>query len=581
MSFINNLSLRGKLLLIVIPILVGLVYFAYLSASDSYQVSERMDTLEETVQVSIELGALAHEIQKERGNSSGFLSSKGERFGESLSRQRILTNDVLRRLPGIFEANKTTILAPYQEDISTLTAMIEGVPALRSKVDNLELAPNEAIRQYTKINTLALSVVERFGSKIQNVEMFSQLLAYSSFLKSKERAGIERALGTQGFVLQKLPLESFQWYNQLVAEQNTLTGIFLNNSGAEAIAFYQKNFDIPAVKEVDRMRLLLTANQDLAESPEYWFEQITLKINALKSVEDYLAQQVSSESGSLASDANASFQFTAIGTGAASIIVLILLFTVLTNVLGNIKKLSAFSNVVAKGNLRAKVNIGSKDELGKFAHTMNRMVASVRKASSQLKVERDKASYLYKNVYRTSEVIFSNVNQGFFLIDKDLKISKTYSKSTEGIFEQPEVGGRDFLEFINPRLLPRDREALKVFSKHLFNPKIKDRVLANLNPVESVNIYGDDSSNNEGEIKTKYLKIDFRRIKADNGVIKEVMVTATDETKEVLLRKEIEENQKKNKQETEQLLNIIKMDPVSLQEFLDRSKQSIEDINRT
>lgn len=581
MRIINDLSLRGKLLLIVLPILAALVYFAYFSAVDNYQISRRMDNLEQTVQVSIQLGALAHEIQKERGNSSGFLSSKGESFGESLADQRELTNEILDGLPELFETNKATVLAPFQEDITALNRLIDGITYLRAQVDNLDLAPNVAIREYTKINTLALSIVERFGSEVENVDMFSQLLAYSSFLKSKERAGIERALGTQGFVLGKLPLDSYQWYNELVAEQNTFNNIFFNNTDNEALAFYQKNFEISAVKEVDRMRLLLVGNEDLSEDPEYWFEQITLKINALKTVENYLATEVAATSKLLAKEANASLQFTAFGTSAATLIVFLVLYVVLSNLLGNIKKLSAFSNVVAKGNLRAKVMIESKDELGTFAHTMNRMVASVRKASAQLKVERDKASYLYKNVYRTSEVIFSNVNQGFFLIDKDLKISKTYSKSTEGIFEQTEVGGRNFLEFINPRLLPRDREALKVFSKHLFNPKIKDRVLANLNPVESVNIYSDDTNTTDSEVKTKYLKIEFRRIKADNGVIKEVMVTATDETNEVMLRKEIEENQKKNKQETEQLLNIIKMDPISLQEFLDRSKQSIEDINRT
>lgn len=581
MKLINNISLRAKLLLIVFPLLAGLVYFASISALDSYRTSHRMDNLEQTVAVSIQLGALAHEIQKERGNSSGYLSSNGEKFQTSLADQRALTNQILDQLPSLFDTYKASVLAPYQEEIAALKRLTNGVSFLRSEVDNLALSPNEAIREYTKINTLALAIIEGFGNDIEDVSVFSQLLAYSSFLKSKERAGIERALGTQGFVLGKLSTESFQWYNELVAAQNTLLDIFENNATPEAWAYFEEQFSIAAVTEVERMRELLITNENLAESPEYWFGQITLKINALKKVEDYLASDVAESSGVLAAQANASFQLTVAGTVAASLIVLFVLFTVLSNLLGNIKKLSAFSNTVGKGNLKARVAIDSKDELGTFANTMNRMVGSVRKAAGQLKIERDKASYLYRNVYRTSEIIFSNVNQGFFLIDKNLKMSKTYSKSTENIFEQTEVGGRDFLEFINPRLLPRDREALKVFSKHLFNPKIKDRVLANLNPVESVNIYGDENQTAEGEVKTKYLKIDFRRIKSDNGTIREVMVTATDETKEVLLRKEIQDNQKKNKQETEQLLNIIKMDPVSLQDFLERSKQSLEDINRT
>ncbi|MEO1255730.1 MAG: nitrate- and nitrite sensing domain-containing protein, partial [Bacteroidota bacterium] len=459
-----------------------------------------------------------------------FLSSKGQQFGEALAAQRELTDKQLSVISKMIDLNKNSLLAPHRTSISDLEALLEGIPDLRYQIDELQLKPNEAIREYTKINTLALSIVESFGKNLGSVEMFSQASAYSSFLKSKERAGIERAIGTQGFVLGQLPEESFIWFTNLVAQQNAFTESFVRNSTADAVAYYKENLNITPVDEVARMRLKLFKNQQLNESPQYWFQQITLKINALKKVEDYLASSISSNSNSLAKTASSTFNATIIGTAIVSSVVLMLLVVILTNLLKNIKKLAVFSSRVSKGELGARVNIKSKDELGKFALTMNRMVASVKKASDQLKVERNKARYMYKNIYRTSEVVFANVTEGFFLIDSELKISSLYSKSTEGIFEQSEVGGRNFLEFVNPRLLPRDREALKVFSKHLFNPKIKDRVLNHLNPVESVSIYGDESGSGEGNVKTKYLKITFQRIKGENGTIKEVMVTSKDET---------------------------------------------------
>ncbi len=580
MNFLNNLSLRVKLLLLVIPILGGLGYFTFIVATESYDVSQQMNKLSETVKVSLDLGGLAHEIQKERGNSSGFLSSKGQQFGEPLSNQRVLSNEQIEVVKNTISTYKSSILAPYEAEIEELETLIDDVPYLRTQVDNLELLPNEAIREYTKINTLAIDIVESFGQNLGDVNMYAESEAYVSFLKSKERAGIERAIGTQGFVLGRLPQESFIWFANLVAEQNAFNKAFVAKASDESNRFFEDELNIDPVAEVERMREKLFANENLDEEPQYWFQQITLKINALKKVEDYLAQGVSNNSANLSNNATASFKTTLIAAAVGAVLVIILLFAILTNLLGNIKKLSTFSSRVSKGELRARVNIKSKDELGSFAKTMNRMVASVKKASDQLKVERNKARYMYKNIYRTSEVVFANATEGFFLIDKELKISSLYSKSTEGIFEQKEVGGRDFLDFVNPRLLPRDREALKVFSKHLFNPKIKDRVLNHLNPVESVSIYGDDESKTEG-VKTKFLKISFQRIKGENGAIREVMVTAKDETQEVQLKKQIETDKKKNKQETEQLLNIIKMDPVSLQEYLDRAQESIEDINRS
>ncbi len=581
MNLLNNLSLRAKLLLIVIPIFIGLGYFAFNFANDSYQESQEMAVLEETIGVSLDLGGLAHEIQKERGNSSGFLSSSGQQFGESLRAQRELTDGQLSTISTTINAYNKTILVPHADEVNKLIALINDIPTLRLKIDNLELTPNEAIRAYTEINTLALSIVEKFGRDLNNVEMFSQAEAYASFLKSKERAGIERALGAQGFVLGQLTDESFLWFNNLVAEQNAYLESFVRNSEESSIDFYENTLSIPQVEEVERMRQKLFRNVQLDEDPQYWFAQITAKINAYKAVEDYLAQQIAGSSRSLAGQASAAFNTTVISTSGMAILIIVLLVAILSNLLGNINKLSAFSTRVSKGELRARVNIKSKDELGKFAYTMNRMVGSVRKASEQLKLERNKARYMYKNIYRTSEVVFANVTEGFFLIDSELKISSLYSKSTENIFEQEEVGGKNFLDFVNPRLLPRDREALKVFSKHLFNPKIKDRVLNRLNPVESVSIYGENENVNDSNVKAKYLKITFQRIKGENGTIREVMVTSKDETSEVLLRKQIEANQKKNKIETDQLLNIIKMDPVSLQEFLDRAHDAIEDINKS
>ena len=580
MNFLNNLSLRIKLLLLVIPILGGLGYFTFIVATESYQVSQQMSELSETVKVSLDLGALAHEIQKERGNSSGFLSSNGQQFVESLNAQRVLSNEQIEVVKNTIATYKLSILSSYSSDVEELETLIDNISDLRRRVDDLKLLPNEAIEEYTKINTLAISIVESFGQNLGNIEIYEESEAYVSFLKSKERAGIERALGAQGFVLGRLPQESFLWFTNLVAQQNTFNNAFSSKASREAYRYYEDQLNIDPVFEVERMRKKIFANDNLDEDPQYWFQQITLKINALKSVEDFLAQRVSIMSSDLSNSAAASFKTTVIVSAIGALLVVILLFAILSNLLGNINKLSVFSDRVSKGELRARVNIRSKDELGSFALTMNRMVASVKRASDQLKVERNKARYMYKNIYRTSEVVFANATEGFFLIDKELKISKLYSKSTEGIFEQKEVGGRNFLDFVNPRLLPRDREALKVFSKHLFNPKIKDRVLNHLNPVESVSIYGDDDGNTDG-VNTKYLKISFQRIKGENGMIREVMVTAKDETQEVLLKKQIEVDKKKNKLETEQLLNIIKMDPVSLQEYLDRAQESIEDINRS
>jgi methyl-accepting chemotaxis protein len=84
----EKLSLKGRLLLIAnVPITVMLVLGmngAWQKYSD-YQARVQAESL---VSLVVELGEAAHELQKERGMSSGFINSKGSKFSDNLTSQR-------------------------------------------------------------------------------------------------------------------------------------------------------------------------------------------------------------------------------------------------------------------------------------------------------------------------------------------------------------------------------------------------------------------------------------------------------------------------------------------------------------
>ena len=556
----------------------GLSFLTYLETRDSFVQTQVLDKLYTAVDASVQISYVVHEIQKERGNSSGYLSNQGQKFGPQLLDQRALTDERIFELQELLRRPDIAVLVEeHQELFTELEELLDGIPEIRQDVNDLFYTANEAIDTYTIINTYALDMLGQIIPEVNRSDIYGQIQAYINFLKSKERAGIERAIGTQGFSKKFMDAEVYKRFSTLVAEQNAFINSFNTTSEQSSIDFLAETVVGDEVDEVDRMRTILYANENLEDDPGYWFDMITVKINLLKQVEDYLASKVQTQSNNLAAEARQFATNLLITTISLAVIVITLLIVVLGDILRNIRTLSAFTNKMAKGRFSEMVNIKSKDELGRFGQTMNRMAMSIRKATSELNKEKQKAEYMFKNIYRTSEVVFENVDQGIFLVDSELKISSLYSKAIEKIFGETEIAGRFFSEFINPRLVPRDREALKVFAKHLFNPKVKDNVLKRLNPIESVQIFG-DTDDVEDALNSKYIKIIFTRI-WEEGSIKDVMVTVLDETKEVLLRKEIEANQEKNKQETEQLLNIMKVDPVALREYLDRASETIDDIN--
>ena len=83
------MKLKNKLLLllVLIPLLCLLMFATHATLEKVRQASD-MRSLAELAAVSARIGALVHELQKERGMSAGFIGSQGANFTAELPKQR-------------------------------------------------------------------------------------------------------------------------------------------------------------------------------------------------------------------------------------------------------------------------------------------------------------------------------------------------------------------------------------------------------------------------------------------------------------------------------------------------------------
>src|SRR5690606_3158642 len=114
-----------------------------------------------------------------------------------------------------------------------------------------------------------------------------------------------------------------------------------------------------------------------------------------------------------------------------------------SNLLKNVRTLESFTRKISSGDMSKKVVIDTRDELGQYAKTFNKMVFEIRKSHFELRKQRDKANFMYKNIYGVSLVVFENIQQGIFLLDKDFKISKFHSKAMREIFNNERIAGEN------------------------------------------------------------------------------------------------------------------------------------------
>ncbi|SMD38344.1 Histidine kinase-, DNA gyrase B-, and HSP90-like ATPase [Reichenbachiella faecimaris] len=224
-------------------------------------------------------------------------------------------------------------------------------------------------------------------------------------------------------------------------------------------------------------------------------------------------------------------------------------------------------------NLRLSTiaNAMKAKELENSNSKLENSISEIQVTNAALDKEKKEVRYLYNQ----SEAVFNNVDEGIFLLNPDFTISDVYSKQMEQIFEQKEIANQEFINFMRPRLVTRDLEALQMYIKHLFDAEIETDVLSQLNPVEHIEIFHYDE---QGIAHSKHIKILFSRV-FEGESIRNILVTVIDETETVQLEMKVREAEQKNKQETEQMLSILRIEPDLLMDFLVTAEETLESIS--
>ena len=575
MKSLYNLPIRAKFGIIIIPLVLIIVFFDVFQIRDHYLDYKDSSRLNKAINLGIEINHVVHEIQKERSVSAGYLSSDGDQFLEELSLQRQHTDDSLNAyFQDVKRPLYSDLMVLHKGDIDKLDNYFDKLNELRKSIDNRSMTSDEVISAFADINSIALNTVNLLINESRDKEVTQEVHAMSYFLKSKEFASIERAVGTQILSAQDPDPKLFRRFGDLVASQNAFTEAFRLIANSEAESYYDNIVEGKEVEEVNRLREAIASREIESINPGYWYNVVTGKINSLKRVEDYLAESIHNQTINISKRASWEFWGVVALDIVIGIIAFLLTWTIAANLLNNVERLENFTKKLSAGDLSKKVRIDSKDELGQYAKTFNKMIEEINKSHKVVKKARDEMKVLYEDTYKQSEVILENVQQGIFLLDKDFIISNQYSKATEEIFENGFIAGENFANFMRPLVIPRDLEALEMFMRHLFNEDMDEEVVNQLNPVEEVKIFTD----NEGSITTKYVRILFSRVIRDD-VIQNILVTVSDETESVLLQQHIDENEANKKLETEQLLSILKIDPSLLRGFLFNSRKGLRSIS--
>jgi methyl-accepting chemotaxis protein len=289
---LRSFTIKQKLFGILSVVILLLVMNTINTITQTTSANKRLEQLKVLSIISAKISLLLHETQKERGASAGFIGSHGKKFITILPKQRLLTNKRLAEFKKTLNTiNLNLFDKTLKNKIQDALNNLSKLNSVRNKVSNLSISVKDEVTYYTQTNAKLLKIVETATNLAQSAKLTKALNSYTNFLKSKERAGIERAVLSGTFGANEWKPGFYAKFITLLAEQNSYLDASMATATPYIKNYYQQTMHSKVVDEVKRMENIAKNNLkgNFGVDSEYWFKTITKKINLLKKIDDEMS----------------------------------------------------------------------------------------------------------------------------------------------------------------------------------------------------------------------------------------------------------------------------------------------------
>ena len=418
-----RLSIRNRLLLVLLALVAGMLFFAGQQVWDKYQTTRNLAAVRTLASLAVDTSAVVHELQKERGLSAGFIGSKGSKFQSELEQQRRATDSRIGALDSrLRAAQESGFGADFTAAVGVFKQKLAALGERRQAISALTVPGPESFAFYTGAIGGALDLVAFSGRVSANEEVSRELTAYLMFLNDKEKAGQERAT-VNGVLAANTAIEPavFQRFIGIMAAQEIYHSAFAAFATADAKQQAQRPLESDAGKEVARMRkVVLDAAKDgnFGIEPALWFKTITAKIDQMKEVEDQLSASLNQLVDRLDGQARSVLTLT-LGAALAGVLVALLLGALLArSIVKPLRDAVEVSHRLAEGDLSVDVVVHGSDETAQMQGAMRDMVehladtiGRVREAADHLRSSAEQVSVTAQSLSQSSSAQAASVEE--------------------------------------------------------------------------------------------------------------------------------------------------------------------------
>ncbi len=371
----TDLGVKQKLILMVLPVLIGFIAFSGNQVMSSWGALQEMRSFKTVARLGVAASALVHELQKERGMSAGFVGSNGKKFADKIGSQRANVDSALAAYQSDLQSiDMNSLPRGLLESIDKSSGLLAKLGAIRERVSSLKIAVPALVGFYSNINASLLNGIGQLANTTHDAGLVTDVLALTNFLLSKERAGIERAVLTGVFSVDKLKPGVFREYMKLKVEQDTYMKVFNAIASRKYRRIVSEMVAGDVLEQAAHFRSILESKSgNFGVNATDWYRVQTAKINLLKKAEDRLTAVFINDA-----DAKESKALTEMVTVSAITILLLLVsgilsFRVLNGIVGSIRRAGKVANAIAEGDFSSKIDTSLKDEVGMLLGALEKM----------------------------------------------------------------------------------------------------------------------------------------------------------------------------------------------------------------
>ena len=413
-TILKNISIKLKILVLVIVPALGIIAFFLLALADTYTYLRTNTDLTGMIDISKNISKLTHELQKERGMTAGYLTDKSPKVKEKIDEQRKLTDYQIQEFQDL--VHKTDIQKYdkfYIDQIELALSLLKKVPDYRQRANNFTIIPKEWIANYTEI-VLALINSVSVASNISPDNNITKILSgFTSFMYVKEYAGLERARGNVILRNKNYNPNDFKAFISMIAIQEVYLKTFFNQLPKGNLKADEIIDNYPLTME-ETEKIVNSHREDIIEhivtsefnvEPETWFEDTTTQIDNLQIFEEIIAELVSEILHSNISTATKKLIFITIFFLLGLVINIILAIIIASDLIIRISRIKTYLNELSDNkDLSRELHLNSKDELGIISKSINNFTNTIR----EILITTQKQSS--SNMHIASELVTASEN---------------------------------------------------------------------------------------------------------------------------------------------------------------------------